>query len=80
VIPEDALNHWRQAIDRGAKLEEEWNQLFAAYKEKYPEEARTLDRMHEAELPEGGIKFYLPTSQRTKPMPPVTTRAKSSML
>jgi len=52
-LPEDALNHWRQAIPNGAKLEEEWNQLFARYKEQYPEEARTLDRMHEAELPEG---------------------------
>jgi transketolase len=52
-VPEDALNHWRQAIPNGAKLEEEWNQLFARYKEQYPEEAATLDRMHEAELPEG---------------------------
>jgi transketolase len=52
-LPEDALNHWRRAIPNGAKLEEEWNQLFARYKEQYPEEARTLDRMHEAELPEG---------------------------
>ncbi len=60
VIPEDALNHWRKAIDRGAKIEGEWNQLFAAYKEKYPEEARTLERMHEAELPEGWDKV-LPT-------------------
>lgn len=52
-LPEDALNHWRQAIPKGAKLEEEWNQLFARYKEQYPQEAATLDRMHEAELPEG---------------------------
>ena len=52
-LPEDALNHWRQAIPHGAKIEEEWNQLFARYKEQYPEEARTLERMHEAELPEG---------------------------
>ncbi len=60
VIPEDALNHWRKAIDRGAKIEQEWNQLFASYKEKYPQEAQTLDRMHEAELPEGWDKV-LPT-------------------
>jgi len=53
VIPEDALNHWRQAIERGAKIEAEWNQRFAAYKEQYPEAAQTLDRMHEANLPEG---------------------------
>ena len=52
-LPEDALNHWRQSIPRGAKLEDEWNQLFARYKEQYPEEAGILDRMHEAELPEG---------------------------
>ncbi|WP_250122399.1 transketolase [Chroococcidiopsis sp. CCMEE 29] len=60
VIPEDALNHWRKAIERGAKIEEEWNQLFASYKQKYSEEARTLERMHEAELPEGWDKV-LPT-------------------
>lgn len=52
-VPEDALNHWRKAIDRGAKTEQEWNQLYDRYKQQYPEEARTLDRMHEAELPEG---------------------------
>src|SRR5919202_5820326 len=53
VIPEDALAHWRQAIDRGAKIEAEWNQLFDRYKEKYPQEAAELHRMHEAILPEG---------------------------
>ncbi|AFY87258.1 transketolase [Chroococcidiopsis thermalis] len=50
-VPEDALNHWRKAIDRGAKLEQEWNQMFERYKQQYADEARTLERMHEAELP-----------------------------
>ena len=59
-VPENAFKHWRQAIERGAKMEEEWNQLFARYKEQYPEEARMLDRMHEAELPEGW-ESVLPT-------------------
>lgn len=59
-VPEDAFKHWRQAIERGAKIEEEWNQLFARYKEQYPEEARMLDRMHEAELPQGW-ESVLPT-------------------
>jgi len=36
--------------------------------------------MHEAELPEAGIRFYPPTLQRIRAMPPVTTPAKSSML
>ncbi len=52
-IPEDAMKHWRKAIERGAKYEEDWNQLYARYKEQYPQEAATLERMHEAELPEG---------------------------
>jgi len=52
-IPEDAMKHWRKAIERGAKYEEDWNQLYANYKEQYPQEAATLERMHEAELPEG---------------------------
>lgn len=52
-VPEDALQHWRKAIERGAKLEEDWNQLYARYKEQYPQEAATLERMHEAELPQG---------------------------
>jgi len=50
-VPEDALNHWRKAIDRGAKVEQEWNQMFDRYKQQYPDDARTLERMHKAELP-----------------------------
>ena len=52
-IPDDAMKHWRKAIERGAKYEEDWNQLYARYKEQYPQEAATLERMHQAELPEG---------------------------
>jgi transketolase len=59
-VPEDALNHWRQAIDRGAKLEQEWNQLFERYKQQYPEDASLLERMHQAELP-AGWDAVLPT-------------------
>lgn len=63
VVPEDALNHWRKAIDRGAKLEQDWNQLYANYKEKYPEEAAQLEQMQSPELPEGwdkGLPTYTP--------------------
>lgn len=53
VVPEDALNHFRKAEERGAKLEEEWNQLYAAYQQKYPEEAQQLEQMQSKKLPEG---------------------------
>jgi transketolase len=60
VIPEDALNHFRKAVQRGADLESEWNQLFTNYKSEYPEEAAELERMLSGKLPEDWAKS-LPT-------------------
>ncbi len=37
-IPKDVLAHYRQAVERGRQAEDAWNQKFAAYKEKYPEQ------------------------------------------
>jgi len=56
VVPDDALNYWRQAIDRGAKLEEEWNKNYTNYKAKYGAEAVELDRLLSGKLPEGWDK------------------------
>jgi transketolase len=53
VVPEDALNHWRKAIERGATSEAEWNETLAAYKSKYPEEAARFERQISGKLPEG---------------------------
>ena len=50
-VPQDALNHFRKAVDRGAEAEAEWNQTYDNYKAKYPEEAALLDRMVKGELP-----------------------------
>ncbi len=44
-VPEDALSHFRKAVERGASAEAEWNQLWAAYKTKYAEEATELGRI-----------------------------------
>jgi transketolase len=60
VVPEEALNHFRKAIERGAKLEQDWQQLFASYKEKYPEESQKLEEMWSQTLPQGWDKC-LPT-------------------
>ena len=59
-VPEDALNQFRKAVDRGAKAEEEWNQLWSKYKTEYSEEAAVLERMMNGKLPEGWDKV-LPT-------------------
>jgi transketolase len=60
VVPDDALNHFRQAVERGAKLESEWNQVFAQYKSKYAAEAAEFERLLSGKLPEGWEKS-LPT-------------------
>ena len=52
-VPADALSYFRKAVERGAKYEEEWNQLFSEYKSQYPEDAATLERMVSGKLPEG---------------------------
>jgi transketolase len=55
-LPEDALANWRQAGERGAKLESEWNQLFAAYQQKFSELAAEFSRTQNTELPAGWEK------------------------
>ena len=59
-IPQEAYNHFREAIDRGEKLENDWNKKLISYREKYPQEAKELERSLRGELPENWDKD-LPT-------------------
>jgi len=66
-VPEDALNYFRKAVDRGASYEAEWNELFAKYKTQYPEDAALLERMLSGKLPEGWdscLPTYTPESKK----------------
>ncbi|QNI66298.1 transketolase [Synechococcus sp. BMK-MC-1] len=60
-VPQEAYDQYRQAIERGASLEAEWNQSLATYRTKYPSEAAEFERMLRGELPEGWDKD-LPTA------------------
>jgi transketolase len=60
VVPQDALNHTRKAVERGAGYEAEWNKTFADYKAKYPQEAAEFERYVSGKLPDGWDKV-LPT-------------------
>jgi transketolase len=60
TVPEDALNRFRKAVDRGATYEAEWNKTWADYKTKYPEEAAEFERSLNGKLAEGWDKV-LPT-------------------
>ena len=66
-VPADALSYFRKAVERGAKYEEEWNQLFSEYKSQYPQDAATLERMVSGKLPEGwadALPKYTPESKK----------------
>ncbi|WP_297456340.1 transketolase [Persephonella sp.] len=66
-IPQEALNHFRKAIDRGRELEEQWNKMFEEYKKAYPELAVEFERFIKGELPEGwdeGLPVYTDTSKK----------------
>ena len=51
VIPEEHYQAWN-ARDKGATLENEWNEKFARYKEQYPELAAEFSRRTSKQLPE----------------------------
>ncbi|MEM1291564.1 MAG: transketolase [Cyanobacteria bacterium P01_H01_bin.162] len=51
-VPEDALSHMRQAVERGASYQAEWEEALAAYRTQYPEDAALFERMLSGQLPE----------------------------
>jgi transketolase len=52
-VPAEALAHWRQARERGATLEAEWQKKYAAYRAAHPDLAAELERRLAGKLPEG---------------------------
>jgi transketolase len=56
VVPDDALANWRQAVDRGAKLEAGWKTLFEGYRKANPELAAEFERTQKGLLKPGWEK------------------------
>ncbi|MEN9264561.1 MAG: transketolase C-terminal domain-containing protein, partial [Gloeomargarita sp. GMQP_bins_44] len=65
-IPDEVLRHFRQAIDKGAKAEAEWQARFAAYKQAYPEEAAEFERIMRGDLPAGWQEALAPIAETGK--------------
>jgi transketolase len=51
-IPDEALAHFREAVERGRQVEVEWEGRFSAYSLAYPELAQELHQVMQAELPQ----------------------------
>ena len=66
-LPEDALAHFRAAVERGAQAEAEWDALVARYAETHADEGRAWHDLMSNELPAGWTD-KLPSFADAKPM------------
>ena len=53
LVPDEALEHFRGAVDRGKEQEAEWNERLAAFKDSEPEAYEQLVPALERRMPEG---------------------------
>ncbi len=58
-VPDDVRDHFRTAIDRGARLQQEWQRGFDAWAKKFPKRAEEFQRRLAGKLPDGWRK-HLP--------------------
>jgi len=73
-VPEQALDHFREAVERGKQAEAKWQAQFSEYAKRYPELAKELERRIEGKLPEGWNKEFPDFPADSKP---VATRVAS---
>src|SRR5215207_2859648 len=52
-IPDEALAHFREAVDRGREQQKRWEEEFEAFREDFGAEAAELERLPTRALPDG---------------------------
>ncbi|HYJ47501.1 MAG TPA: transketolase [Pyrinomonadaceae bacterium] len=72
-VPEEALAHFRESVERGARSEEQWNALVQKYEQENEDLGKAWRATMSGELPEGWEE-KLPSFEGAKPM---ATRAAS---
>jgi transketolase len=56
LVPSEVKQYLSKAVERGQKLEADWNSKFSAYKQKNPQLAEEFELMQKGELPKGWDK------------------------
>jgi len=51
VVPEDVTKFWQDVREKGAKLEAEWNEMFAKYQQQFPAESAELVARFKGDIP-----------------------------
>src|SRR5437762_5621774 len=64
-VPDEALEHFREAIDRGGKYEKDWNELVSNYEEKHEDLGKMWRTMMDGKLPEDWEQ-HLPSFEDAK--------------
>jgi transketolase len=72
-IPDEALAHFRNAVERGEQLENEWRELVTRYEQTQAEDGKLFRQVIDGELP-AGWEEHLPKFEDAKP---VATRVAS---
>jgi transketolase len=67
-VPDEAAKKWGEIVTNGAQYEQEWNDLFAAYKKENGELAAQFERCFAAKLAEGWEKALPSYPVDGKPM------------
>jgi transketolase len=67
-VPDEAKQNWLQAVDKGKKYEQEWNDLFAGYKKDFPELAAEFERTQAGKLAAGWEKSLPVFAADAKPI------------
>lgn len=52
-VPDEALNHFREAVESGKQNEEKWHSQLTEYTNTHPDLAKELDQRLKGELPDG---------------------------
>ncbi len=55
-VPDEALKHFRQAVEKGKDLEEQWHTKFLSYKKAYPKQVNVWNLWMNRRLPENWDK------------------------
>jgi transketolase len=51
LVPEEALSHFRKALQKGREWEDQWLAMLAKYRSSFPVEAEDFDRQFSGKLP-----------------------------
>lgn len=79
VIPEEIYKAF-DATEKGQKWEEEWNQIYTNYKEKYPELAIELERRMNKKLPENWKQIEEVIKRQNYPEKEATRKTSQNIL